>query len=121
MKKLIWLGATLLLLSGCSPAFPAYSPKDNVPTIPVLIQNESWSDITVYEISRGRRKLTRVSSLDSKQVEVELLTPGQTFRFLVDVFASHARWSSPPLNTQGRAGVELVIRNHLPQSYISAW
>jgi hypothetical protein len=111
----------LVALPACAPpvSLPAGSPGPA--TVRLHVQNNSWSDFTVYSVRSGTRsRIGTVGSLSSRDFHLgpAAIAPG-TVRLYAEPLAGGGGYQAPEVSVAADDRVELVLQNHLPLSTVS--
>lgn len=115
-----------LAITGCASA--AYDTPANAATgdgaATVVVQNNNWSDMTVYALRNGvRMRLGMVVSMGAERFTLPrmLMSGAGEFRLIADPIGSSEAFRTPPLMVAPGQRVELTLQNSLALSTSSVW
>lgn len=124
MKRMIAGLLFVVFSTGCYSASAREGDRVAPAQVAVEIRNDSFQDVTVYEVSDGQRiKVSKVTAMATETKKLRIGPDGQV-QFLLsigvvsNILPTSEQWQTQPEPVRVGNLVMLRIRNHLPNSYV---
>lgn len=119
MRKLL-VAVLMLVLMGCAKQEGPAAPLPQKRTYTVRITNHNWSQARVRVFVQGRSyTVLRAETGETTQRRIELRgAASASVGFHIFPLGSRDTWTVSPARVHEGGVIHLVVRNHLPLSYI---